>query len=390
MKGLKSYKLLVTSLLIISSLNAGASNDANSKKTLSIQSPNPNSEIIITESSENPIYPEPAKPTYEQPAFSVLNRYLWKVVEIEDSKQNLPIDYLQSLTLDIRPNMLVFKDHCQRYDMSFLNMLAGDYPYVYDDINTKSSCDSQRTDDQDVALSELKKIFRQSQQTQYISKSFGFQWLAQNKQPTGIPTALPDNAYLAIHLDAEIYPKKSTTIVLKGTIKPVSKTSIENTFLNRDTLERFNWELRQAIDINGKSIEAFNYADIPVIASFYTVKRDLYNNDTFSHASFNSDCNGIGGEYVLTPTNKLLIGYGMQTVMGCGRAREKAEQTLRELMHHSISHLTLNYYPNNKDNKDKASSNTDLKLAEGTYILIQDLDTGEQLIWRSVEKTSKW
>ena len=390
MKGLKSYKLLVTSLLIISSLNAGASNDANSKKTLSIQSPNPNSEIIITESSENPIYPEPAKPTYEQLAFSILNRYLWKVVEIEDSKQNLPIDALQYLTLDIRPNMLIFKDHCQRYDMSFLNMLAGDYPYVYDDINMKSSCDSQRTDDQDVALSELKKIFRQSQQTQYISKSFGFQWLAQNKQPTGIPTALPDNAYLAIHLDAEIYPKKSTTIVLKGTIKPVSKTSIGNTLLNRDTLERFNWELRQAIDINGKSIEAFNYADIPVIASFYTVKRDLYNNDTFSHASFNSDCNGIGGEYVLTPTNKLLIGYGMQTVMGCGRAREKAEETLRELMHHSTSHLTLNYYPNNKDNKDKASSNTDLKLAEGTYILIQDLDTGEQLIWRSVEKTSKW
>ena len=148
--------------------------------------------------------------------------------------------------------------------------------------------------------------------------------------------------------------------------------------------------MRQAIDSNGKSIEAFNYADIPVIASFYTVKRDLYNNDTFSHASFNSDCNGIGGEYVLTPTNKLLIGYGMQTVMGCGRAREKAEETLRELMHHSTSHLTLNYYPNNKDNKDKASSNTDLKLAEGTYILIQDLDTGEQLIWRSVEKTSKW
>ena len=390
MKGLKSYKLLVTSLLIISSLNAGASNDANSKKTLSIQSPNPNSEIIIIESSETPIYPEPPKPTYEQPAFSILNRYLWKVVEIEDSKQNLPIDYLQSLTLDIRPNMLVFKDHCQRYDMSFLNMLAGDYPYVYDGINTKPSCDSQRTDDQDVALSELKKIFRQSQQTQYISKSFGFQWLAQNKQPTDIPTTLPDNAYLAIHLDPEIYPKKSTTIVLKGTIKPVSKTSIENTLLNRDTLERFNWELRQAIDINGKSIEAFNYADIPVIASFYTVKRDLYNNDTFSHASFNSDCNGIGGEYVLTPTNKLLIGYGMQTVMGCGRAREKAEETLRELMHHSTSHLTLNYYPNNKDNKDKASSNTDLKLAEGTYILIQDLDTGEQLIWRSVEKTSKW
>lgn len=260
MKGLKSYKLLVTSLLIISSLNAGASNDANSKKTLSIQSPNPNSEIIIIESSETPIYPEPPKPTYEQPAFSILNRYLWKVVEIEDSKQNLPIDYLQSLTLDIRPNMLVFKDHCQRYDMSFLNMLAGDYPYVYDGINTKSSCDSQRTDDQDVALSELKKIFRQSQQTQYISKSFGFQWLAQNKQPTDIPTTLPDNAYLAIHLDAEIYPKKSTTIVLKGTIKPVSKTSIENTLLNRDTLERFNWELRQAIDINGKSIEAFNYA----------------------------------------------------------------------------------------------------------------------------------
>lgn len=112
MKGLKSYKLLVTSLLIISSLNAGASNDANSKKTFSIQSPNPNSEIIIIESSETPIYPEPPKPTYEQPAFSILNRYLWKVVEIEDSKQNLPIDYLQSLTLDIRPNMLVFKDHC--------------------------------------------------------------------------------------------------------------------------------------------------------------------------------------------------------------------------------------------------------------------------------------
>jgi hypothetical protein len=290
MKGLKSYKLLVTSLLIISSLNAGASNDANSKKTLSIQSPNPNSEIIIIESSETPIYPEPPKPTYEQPAFSILNRYLWKVVEIEDSKQNLPIDYLQSLTLDIRPNMLVFKDHCQRYDMSFLNMLAGDYPYVYDGINTKSSCDSQRTDDQDVALSELKKIFRQSQQTQYISKSFGFQWLAQNKQPTDIPTTLPDNAYLAIHLDAEIYPKKSTTIVLKGTIKPVSKTSIENTLLNRDTLERFNWELRQAIDINGKSIEAFNYADIPVIASFYTVKRDLYNNDTFSHAISINGC----------------------------------------------------------------------------------------------------
>lgn len=390
MKGLKSYKLLLTSLLMMFSLNAGASNNSDNQQTTSIKSPNPNNEISVTESSETPIYPEPPKPTYEQPAFSILNRYLWKVVEIEDSKQKLPIDALQSLILDIRPNMLVFKDHCQRYDMSFLNMLAGDYPYAYDDINTKSSCDSPRTDDQNVALSELKKIFRQSEQTQYVSKSFGFQWLAQNKQPTGIPTALPDNAYLAIHLDAEIYPKKSTTIVLKGTIKPVSKTSIENTLLNRDTLERFNWELRQATDNNGKSIEAFNYADIPVIASFYTVKRDLYNNDTFSHASFNSDCNGIGGEYVLTPTNKLLIGYGMQTVMGCGRAREKAEETLRELMHHSTSHLTLNYYPNIKDNKDKASSNTDLKLSEGTYILIQDLDTGEQLIWRSVEKTSKW
>lgn len=405
-KGCFGYKVLLSAILLIGSYNALAADTIASESSdnlnqarqnvaqdvESIKSVITSNDAIIVEPSATPNYPKPPKLTYEQAPFSLVNRYTWQLVNVEDSKQNLAHDHVKSLTLDIRPNKLVFNDACQRYDVSFLGVISGDFPYSYNDINTKSTCQNKQTDSQRIVLSELKKILRETDPHQYISRRFGLQWINSDNQLADMPNAaaskLPQKAYLAISLDMPSYPKSTTRMIFKGALKPIVKPNGVNALLSKDFLEDYNWRLRQALDSSGQPIEAFGYADILILGRFDTAKRDLYTKATFSYASFSSDCNGIGGNYVLTPDNNLLIGYGPQTLMGCSTMREKAEDTLRELMHHSTSHLTLNYYANAKHSNDEADKNAQAKTSNGTYMLIQDFDTGEQLIWEAVDKPS--
>ncbi|WP_201545959.1 hypothetical protein [Psychrobacter sp. H7-1] len=404
MKGCLGYQVLLSGMLLIGSystlaadaiVSESSDNPAQTQQSVvqdveSVESVNANSDGIIINPSEMPNYPKPPKLTYEQAPFSLVNRYTWQLVNVEDSKHNVAHDHVKSLTLDIRPNQLVFTDDCQRYDVSFLSMTPGDFPYSYRDIAIESTCQNKELDNQSIALSELKNILRETDPHQYISRTFGLQWVDSENQPVDMSklaaSKLPQTAYLAISLDMPSYPKSTTRMMFKGTLKPIAKPNGIDAFLSQDFLEDFNWRLRQALDSSGQPIEVFGYADIPILGQFDTTKRDLYNNDTFSYASFSSDCNGIGGNYVLTPDNNLLIGYGVQTVMGCGTMREKAEDTLRELMHHSTSHLTLSYYVNAKHSSDEANKNSQVKTSSGTYMLTQDFETGEQLIWEAIDK----
>ena len=76
---------------------------------------------------------------------------------------------------------------------------------------------------------------------------------------------------------------------------------------------------------------------------------------------------------VLTPDNKLLIGSSPQLVKGCSPKRETAEDKIRELEQLSKSQLTLRQLPN--INSDASSL--------PYYLLTQEFDSGETLIWKN-------
>ena len=141
--------------------------------------------------------------------------------------------------------------------------------------------------------------------------------------------------------------------------------------ISYELLKTYQWRLVSAVDSDNKAIIEISRPGFPVKAYF---GYPMYNGE--HEAGFSSDCNGAGGTYILTPDNQLLIGAGLQSMMGCGPKREAAEDKSRELEQLSKSQLTLQQLSNT--NIDDPSL--------PYYLLTQKLYTGETLIWKNKSK----
>ena len=297
-----------------------------------------------------------------------VNRFDWKLVRWIDNKGIVTnVNTVPPLMLDVRPSNLVFKYDCQRYRLNH----DGYQDYTYSSYGvtaiTQPSC--LITDKQAASniLQYLEQLFPEygrgrfnlrviSPSTQTPSKSFSFLNKVTPKKPA--PYELVLNV-------------QDKQLIFEGTVKtlrPVTGLPITYEFL-----KEYQWRLVSAVDSNQKTIIELSRPDFPVTAYF---AYPLYNDE--HHVGFSSDCNSVGGSYILTPDNKLLIGSSPQTMMGCSPKREAAEDKIRELEQLSKSQLTLQRLANT--NPDSSSL--------PYYLLTQKLDTGETLVWQNeVKKT---
>ncbi len=329
------------------------------------KSPKPNiyDEAIITfpQSDENEHIRSWKLP--ELPVES-LNRYDWQLVQWVD-KQGVvtQVAIKQPLMLDMRPSNLVFNYGCQSYSVQHADY--NDYSYSPYGVTTVTppTCLTKNSQVSNDIVQYLTDLF-----PRYGRGRFSLELLTSPlAQPAAKPPSFlnkliqktPSSYYLS--LDAQ-----ENKLIFKGIIKPIKSTT--GLPITNELLEKYRWRLVSAIDSDKQSITELNYRGVPIYAGFYT------NNDR-SGAGFSSDCNGVGGPYVLTPDQILLIGTGSQTLMGCGPKREAAEDKIKALEQLSKSQLTLKQLLNtNTDNPDLPY-----------YLLTQQLETGETLIWKNAE-----
>ena len=297
-----------------------------------------------------------------------VNRFDWKLVRRIDNQGIVDdVDTVPPLMLDVRPSNLVFKYDCQRYRLNHDGYQ--DYTYSSYGVTTITQPSCLITDKQAASniLHYLEQLFPEygrgrfnlritSPSTQTKSKPFSFLNKLTPKKPTSYELIL------------NVQDKQ---LIFEGTLKTLRPvTGLPITY---ELLKEYQWRLVSAVDSNKNTIIELSRPDFPVTAYF---AYPLYNDE--HHVGFSSDCNGVGGSYILTPDNKLLIGSSPQTMMGCSPKREAAEDKIRELEQLSKSQLTLQRLP--YTNLDSSSL--------PYYLLTQKLETGETLIWKNeVKKT---
>lgn len=371
--------LTLISMLGLSGLVGCQTIDNSKVETITAKAPVDNHESIIT-------FPQSEKNEYigswklpELPVES-LNRFDWKLVRWIDKQDVVtPIDphlytggdTVPPLTLDVRPNHLVFKYDCQRYNLYHADY--NDYMYHSYDVTTTTpkSClinDAQAASD----ISEyLTQLFPKYGRGDFSLKVVPFlNQLPSEQQPLSKSlNKLTSKKPIPYELVLNVQDKQ---FIFEGTAKKLQPTTglpISHAFL-----KQYQWRLVSAIDSKQETIEDLTRSGYPVTAYFSS---PLYNLDE-DQVGFSADCNGVGGPYVLTPDNILLIGSGPQSMMGCGPKREATENKIRQLEQLSKSQLTLQQLPNT--NIDDPSL--------PYYLLTQKLNTGEMLIWKnSSQKT---
>lgn len=354
-----SASLGILSLAVLSGCQT-TNNDANEPLVNQTSIPVESNEIITFPQNEDNDYIA----SWKLPELPIerLNRFDWQQVGLIDENNIVTkIESEQSLKLDIRPNNLVFKYDCQRYRV--YHDSYQDYHYTSYDITTitPSSC---LIKDQQVAgdISEyLVQLF-----PKYGRGHFTFRI---------IPTSdlLPSFHKLALKNQTShmlVINTQDKQLLFEGkvrTLKPISGLPIDYDFL-----EKYKWRLVNAVDSKQENIEEITHSDYPVTANF----RSLLNNSDEHQAGFYSDCNGVGGSYILTADHMLLIGSAPQTMIGCDTKREAAEDKIRELEQLSKSQLSL------KRLSTISTDNSSLP----HYLLTQKLETGETLIWQNEKK----
>lgn len=288
-----------------------------------------------------------------------LNRYDWQLVQWVDSQGKVAkIAAKPPFMMDVRPDSLIFSYNCQRYDLAHDSYQLSGYSSSGVTNITPDSCPTKNSsNDFDIAI-HLKRLF-----PQYSSSKFNFEWLS--PRPPSLFKKISGQGStqrLAIHVNG-------SQLIFNGTPKPIKPTS--GLPITYDLLERYQWRLQSAADANNQTITELSYKDLPITADFYTLL-----NHGSHQASFDSGCNGTGGDYILTPNHELLIGSAPQTLMGCSPKREAAEGKIRALEQSSKSQLTLS----------KTASTTNNSEDKPTYQLTQKLESGETLIWQNAEK----
>lgn len=261
------------------------------------------------------------------------------------------------LMMDVRPSNLLFTYNCQRYRLHH----DGYHNYTYSSYGvtttTPATClikDKQAASD---IADYLTQLF-----PKYGRGRFNLKVISAPKQ---LPSKKPIPYELALNAQDKQF-------VFEGTPKKLQL--ISGLPISYELLNTYQWRLVSAVDSDNKAITEISRSGFPVSAYF---GYPMYNNE--HHVGFSSNCNGVGGPYILTADNILLIGSGAQTMMGCGPKREAAEDKIRELEQLSKSQLTLEQLLNT--NIDDPSL--------PYYLLTQKLVTGETLIWKNKKTVAR-
>ena len=286
-----------------------------------------------------------------------LNRYDWQLVQWIDN-QDLVTEIVseQAVVLDIRPNNLIFSYGCERYRIIHSEIIEGKY-----------------------SSHNVSNISPPSCSTDKKQSSLNHSLLAEQLQSVSVESYLNDffAPFSRSRFSYELLPLKASNyqlalklnnkkLVFTGTMKPLQPT--QGLPISYEFLKDYKWRLVSALNSENQPIIELSRSGFPVIAYF---GYSMYNDE--HHVGFSSNCNGVGGPYVLTPDNQLLIGSGNQTMMGCGPKREAAEDKIKQIEQLSESQLSLTKLSNiNVDDQSLPY-----------YLLTQKLETGETLIWKN-------
>ncbi|WP_296243502.1 MULTISPECIES: META domain-containing protein [unclassified Psychrobacter] len=370
--------LTLISMLGVASLVGCQTIDNSVIESITAKAPKPveNNEAIITfpQSEDNEYIASWKLP--ELPVES-LNRFDWKLVRWIDSQDVVTHvdsdsyaggDTVPPLIMDVRPSNIVFTYDCQRYRLHH----DGYHNYTYSSFGvtttTPASC---KIRDKQVAsdiADYLNQLFPKYGRGRFNLKVISTPQQLLPKLPSVLnSTSLKKPTPYELALNAQ-----DKQFIFEGTPKKLQP--ISGLPITYELLKTYRWRLVSAVDSNNKAIIEISRPGFPVSAYFGF---PVYNEE--HQVGFGSDCNGVGGPYILTPDNMLLIGSGPQTMMGCGPKREAAEDKIRELEQLSKSQLTLEQLSNaNIDNPSLPY-----------YLLTQKLDTGETVIWKNQKTVTR-
>lgn len=296
--------------------------------------------------------------SYKFPELPVdsLNRYDWQLVRWIDNQDFVTeIVSEQPVILDIRHNNLIFNYGCERYRIVHSEIIEGKYSsHAVSNITLPSCSNNERHSTLNHSL--LAEQLQSASVESYLNSTF-----APFSRSRFYYELLPSksNSYqLALKLN-------NKTLVFTGTIKLLKPTL--GLPISYEFLKRYQWQLVSAIDNDKKTIIELSRPGFPIVAYFGYRFNDEH------HVGFSANCNGVGGPYTLSPDNTLIIGSGSQTLMGCGPKREAAEDKIKALQQRIKSQLKLEKLANiNTDNPELPY-----------YLLTQNLETGETLIWKN-------
>jgi heat shock protein HslJ len=320
--------------------------------------------------------------------FQNITGYNWQLTHVSNDKDKLIRANLQPpLTMDVRPDLLTFDDGCYRYLVSFDMWLPLPYPYTQASIQdmakspvTAADCTAiYQATTQDwrgnkIIPSDtahlLNTIFKP-----YAGTDFTFD----PARPQSVRATKTVEKQLALKTD------KGKTLVFTGTPKP--KHLGAGIPLTNELLESYRWQLVQVTNKAGAVMSEFTQTEKPIILSYglnnysgdESDKQNGFKSGIYGQSfGVSVGCNGVGGPYALSVNQSLLTGSSPSTMMSCGDALDDIESRLRRMMTHSTSQLILTHADNAPTSATEQS--------EPSYLLTQQLDSGETLIWKNTSK----
>ena len=293
--------------------------------------------------------------------FQTITKYQWQLTHVTDeSGQIQPFNHKPPLIMQVRPDILLFEEGCHRYQGSFKAMRPLPYPYSLPDIrDLPDNCIAISHSGSDLNKGDIQRAL-EIVFAPYSDSYFRFD------------PVLPASPLFSNRVAKQLALKtdKGRTFIFSGTAK--LEKQISGLPITNELLKRYQWLLIKATDNTNKTINNFNYPDIPITASF---RLDSHNQGV----GFFAGCNGVGGSYALSTNQTLLIGASPSTLMGCGDLINGIEDYLDRIMHNSSSQLTLTL-------PDITSTSNISSVSIPNYLLTQKLDTGETLVWKNEVK----
>lgn len=293
-----------------------------------------------------------------------LNRYQWQLADVINSPNDKTADqaFIKTLTdphdpllLDVRPSSFILNYNCQQYRLPFVDYYQAPFSY---NINYISAVANSDCNDIAAAMMSLKDKAALKANLERLFVTDRSRQFYINLEPS-------DASLASSARKLQFKMNDGATLVWQGQLKPlipVSGIPITTTLLTR-----YQWRLKSARNSQQRLITEFSHQEVPITASFNT-------DTSHPHAGFSTGCNGVGGPYVLTEDQQLLIGSGLQTTMGCSDFLESIETKVSSTLLNSQSQLKLK-----AASAESNTSATDLP----SYLLTQKLETGETLIWKN-------
>lgn len=299
-----------------------------------------------------------------------ITKYEWQLTHVtNENGQIQPFNHKPPLIMNVRPDILLFREGCHRYKGTFNAMRPLPYPYSLPDIrDLPDDCIDISHPGSDLNKGDIQRAL-EIVFAPYSDSYFKFDPVL-SLSPLFSKKA---SKQLALKTD------KGKIFIFSGTAKP--EKTVSGLPIANELLERYQWRLISATDDKNKSITQLNHPDVPITASFDI---DLYDHSDYQQGAFSQSvgfftgCNGVGGSYALSTDQTLLIGASPSTLMGCGDLINGVEDYLDRIMHNSTSQLHLSLQPLDQEK-------TDFPL----YNLLQTMESGETLVWQNEEKESR-